>query len=164
MKANAEVLGHLQTALSMELAAVHQYLLHAHVLEDWGLDKLAAKMREEMREELGHADAFARRIVFLKGDPNMKAAKTPKRAQAIQDLFEADLADEEEAIRFYSQASQAADKAGDIGTRELFTKTVIEEEGHMAWLETQLALLNRLGEPAYLAMQIGDSGAQRGAQ
>lgn len=36
----------LQTALSMELTAVHQYLLLAQTLADWGIDKLAARMRE----------------------------------------------------------------------------------------------------------------------
>ena len=64
----------LQTALSMELTAVHQYLLHAHTLEDWGIDKLAARMREEMQEELGHAGAFIDRIMFLGGVPKLEAA------------------------------------------------------------------------------------------
>ena len=45
------------TALAMELTAVNQYLLHAHTLEDWGLDKLASRMREEMQEELAEKTA-----------------------------------------------------------------------------------------------------------
>ena len=40
----------LQTALSMELTAIQQYLLHTHVFGDWGLDRLAERMREEMGE------------------------------------------------------------------------------------------------------------------
>ena len=126
MNANAMTLERLQSALSMELTAVHQYLLHAHVVEDWGLDKLAAKMREEMQEELGHADAYLRRIMFLNGDPKMMPAKTPARAQALTDLFEADLADEREAIKFYTEAAELAGKNGDIGTRKLFEGTVLD--------------------------------------
>lgn len=160
MKGDPKVLEHLQTALSMELAAVHQYLLHAHVAEDWGLDRLAAKMREEMHEELDHADEFMRRIMFLEGTPEMKAAKTPQRAQAIADLFEADLRDEQDAIKFYTQAARAAREAEDIGTRDLFENTVIDEEGHMTWLETQLNLIKRLGEPVYLSMQISPPGEE----
>jgi bacterioferritin len=42
----------LQTALSMELTAIQQYRLHTHVLDDWGLDRLAERMREEMNSDL----------------------------------------------------------------------------------------------------------------
>jgi len=44
-KTKSKSLENLQKALSMELTASHQYLLHAHLLDDWGLDKLAEKMR-----------------------------------------------------------------------------------------------------------------------
>jgi len=67
----------LQTALSMELTAMHQYQLHAGVLEDWGLSLLAARMREEMQEELGHSEEYMNRILFLKGEPQLTMAKTP---------------------------------------------------------------------------------------
>jgi len=83
-------LENLQTALSMELTAVHQYLLHAHTLEDWGIDKLATKMREEMQEELDHAGAFIDRIMFLGGTPRLEAAKVPQKAESLKALFEAD--------------------------------------------------------------------------
>jgi bacterioferritin len=151
MTANSKTIERLQTALSMELAAVHQYMLHAHVLEDWGLDGLAAKMRSEMQEELGHAQEYTRRIMFLGGDPQLKAAKVPQRAQSLEDMFSADLADEEHAIRFYTEASQVAHEDGDIGSRMLFEKIVIDEEGHKAWLDLQLNLLRKIGEQAYFA-------------
>ncbi|GBE44807.1 MAG TPA: bacterioferritin [Rhizobiales bacterium] len=160
MSANAEVIKDLQTALSMELTAVNQYLLHALVCEDWGLGKLGAKMRAEMSEELGHAESFAQRIIFLKGDPELTPAKAPHRAQALEDMFEADLRDEEEAIVFYTKAARTADEAGDIGTRDIFERNAMDEEGHKAWLEQQLALLKRMGEPTFLALQIGDPAGQ----
>jgi len=160
MKAKQKTLDDLQTALSMELAAVNQYLLHAYVLEDWGLNRLAAKMREEMHEELGHAQSYVGRIMFLKGDPEVKAAKTPQRAQSLKDMFEADLADEEDAIKFYTKAANAAAEAGDIGTRTLFEKIVLDEEGHKAWLELQLDLLQRIGEATYIARHMDVEGPE----
>jgi bacterioferritin len=36
----------------MELTAIQQYRLHTHVLDDWGLDRLAERMREEMNSDL----------------------------------------------------------------------------------------------------------------
>lgn len=157
MKANDKVMNDLQKALSMELAAIHQYMLHAHVLEDWSVAALAAKMREEMSEEQGHADQFTRRIMFLKGDPVMKSAKTPVRATSLEKLFQTDLDDEQEAIAFYSAASRTAAEVGDIGTRQLFERIVLDEEGHMAWLEAQLALIRLIGEPAYVAHHLGSA-------
>ena len=106
--ADNETMKNLQKALHMELTAVHQYQLHSHVLDDWGLDKLAAQMRKELHEELGHSDLFIERILFLRGEPELQFYKKPKLASSLVDMFKSDLADEEEAIEFYTRASQHA--------------------------------------------------------
>lgn len=144
---------HLQKALAMEMNAIHQYLLHAHVFDDWGLDVLAGKMREEMNEELGHASRFIDRILFLESDPTIEAAK---RAQALDSLFCADLKEEKAAIEFYAEAAKAADEDRDIGTRVLFKETLMDEEGHKDWLPQQLTLVKRTGESAYMAQNMSD--------
>lgn len=141
----------LQRALSMELTATHQYQLHACVLDDWGMELLAGKMREELQEELGHSEEFLVRILFLKGDPQLSLQKTPVRAKSLKEMFETDLADEKEAIEFYTTASMQAAEDRDIGSRQLFERIAIDEEGHASWLELQLDLLERMGEPAYIA-------------
>jgi len=156
--ANTKTLANLQKALTMELTAAHQYQLHAHVLEDWGIDLLAAQMREEMQEELGHSDAFIERIMFLKGDVEVKFQKAPVRAQSLKDMFLADLEDEKDAIRFYTESAAQAAEESDIGSRVLFERIALDEEGHMAWLELQLDLINRMGEPAYIAKHISTPG------
>lgn len=148
---NDKTIENLNKALQMEMSAAHQYQLHAHVLEDWGLDKLAAQMRQEMQEELGHSDRFLERIMFLKGDPRIAFEKPPHRATSLIDMFKTDLADEEDAISFYSKAAKAADEVGDIGSRTLFEAIALDEEGHKGWLELQLDLIERLGEQAYSA-------------
>jgi len=150
-KTKSKSLENLQKALSMELTATHQYLLHAHLLDDWGLDKLAEKMRGEVQEELGHASEFINRILFLKGDPVVTEEKPAKRAKSLKQMFEADLLEEREAIRFYTQAVLDATAEGDIGTRKLFEQIVLDEEGHAAWLELQLELLERMGEQNFVA-------------
>ncbi len=147
----ARSLENLQTALSMELTATHQYQLHAAVLDDWGLSLLAAKMQEEMKEELGHSHEYMTRILFLKGSPELTLAKTPVLAPSLQKMFELDLADEKEAIEFYTKAASQASEDGDIGTRTLFERIALDEEQHMSWLELQLDLLQRMGEPAFIS-------------
>jgi len=155
---NDATLKNLNKALQMELSAAHQYQLHAHVLQDWGLEGLAAQMREEMAEETVHSDRFLERILFLKGDPQLEFQKKPQRAKKLVAMFKADLADEEEAIAFYTKAAQQAGEVGDIGSRKLFEGIVLEEEGHKAWLELQLDLIDRLGEAVYSARFIGSDG------
>lgn len=151
---NETTLKNLQKALQMELTAAHQYQLHAHVLDDWGLDKLAAQMRNEMQEELDHADTFINRIMFLNGKPDMEFHKKPVPAESLEAMFKADLVDEEGAIAFYTEAAKEAAQQADVGSRTLFEKILLEEEHHKAWLELQLSLLDRLGEKAYAAKYV----------
>lgn len=146
----------LQTALGMEMTAIHQYLLHAHVLADMGLDVLAERMRREMDEEMGHAGRFIDRILFLGGEPEIVAAKAPRRSPALRDMFSADLEEEKGAIAFYSDAAQAASEDRDIGTRMLFEQIVLDEEGHKDWLARQLDLLERMGEATYMVQYMSD--------
>lgn len=161
MTSNNQTVANLNKALQMEMSAAHQYQLHAHVLDDWGLDKLAMKMREEQDEEIGHSDLFIERILMLKGDPEIAFAKPPRRAASLVDMFKSDLADEVDAFGFYIQAAKDADAINDLGTRKLFEQIALDEEGHRAWLELQLDLIDRIGEDAYSAkyVSIGASEA-----
>ncbi|WP_424927312.1 bacterioferritin [Amaricoccus tamworthensis] len=151
---NEKIIEYLQRAVNMEMTAAHQYQLHAHTLDDWGLTKLATKMREEMTEEIGHSDRFIERLMFLKASPELAFDKAPRKAETLPEMFKSDLEDEEEAIQVYSKAAQHAAEVGDIGTRVLFEEIALDEEGHKAWLELQLDLIERLGEKTYAAKLI----------
>ncbi|UYV35649.1 bacterioferritin [Rhodobacteraceae bacterium D3-12] len=148
---NEKIIEYLQRAVKMEMTAAHQYQLHAHTLDDWGLTKLADQMREEMTEELGHSDLFIERLMFLKAKPEIGFDKAPIAAETLPDMFKGDLADEEEAISVYTKAAMHAAEVGEIGSRTLFEKVVLDEEGHKGWLELQLDLIERLGEKTYSA-------------
>lgn len=161
MTDRARSIANLQQALAMELTAVQQYLLHAHTLDDWGLDKLAARMRDEMQEELGHAGRFIDRILFLQGTPKLEPARAPEMADSLKALFSDDKAEEANAIAFYTRAAREAFEDDDIGTRTLFETIVTDEEGHWEWLDLQLDLLDRMGEPQFIAQYM--SGAENGA-
>ncbi len=138
---------------------MHQYQLHSHVLADWGMDKLAEKMREEVQEEMTHADSFIARLIFLGGAPRLSLASAIAPAENLKDLFEADLRDEKDAIDFYTQAARQADEDRDIGSKKLFEDIVLDEEGHMDWLDNQLKLIERMGEGLYMAHHLADAGA-----
>ena len=98
-----------------------------------------------------HSDLFIERILFLKGTPEICFAKLPERAETLNGMFKADLADEEDAIEFYTRAAREAYEVNDIGSRTLFEKIALDEEGHKSWLELQIDLIERIGEQAYSA-------------
>ena len=151
---NAKTQANLQKAIEMELGAVHQCQLHSHVLEDWGLSGLAREMQGEVAEEMGHSDRFIERLIFIGGTPVLTMKQELKPAPDLKTLFSRDLADEKEAIRFYSAAAKQADAEDDIGSRKLFEEIVMDEEGHMAWLELQLSLIERMGEALYISKHL----------
>ena len=151
---NDTTLKNLNTALQMELTAAHQYQLHAHVLDDWGLDKLAEKMREEFAEETEHSNLFLERMFELGGGPEMAFASTPKIAGSLKDMFNMDLVDEREATDFYTKAAKSAYEAGDLKSKRLFETIAIDEVGHQSWLELQLSLLERIGEQNYASKYV----------
>jgi len=161
MKGNNIVLQHLQRALTMELTAVNQYFLHAHTLGDWGYEKLAESMREEMSEEQGHAGRLIERILFLEGSPDVQTLDRISYPKSVRDMFQADLDDENEALRYYTKAAIDCRDSGDLGTHELFVSLLQDEEGHIDHLEKQIRLMDQLTEPLYLQMH-ASTGSEKG--
>jgi len=47
-----------------------------------------------------------------------------------------------------------SDSVGDYVSRQLFVKILDSEEEHIDWLETQLDLIERIGEPKYLLSKL----------
>ena len=63
--ADADVISAPNEVLTAELTAINQYFVHAKMLQDWGYDTLAGKVRAESIDEMKHADQLIERILFL---------------------------------------------------------------------------------------------------
>src|SRR5690606_2217275 len=149
MKGDPKVIDYLNQALRLELTAVNQYWLHFRLLEDWGFTRLAKKERAESIEEMHHADKLVDRIIFLDGFPNMQQLNALKIGQNIQEVLELDLEGEYAAKAHYSEAREVCRVAGDYVSMKLFEGLLIDEEGHINFLETQLRLLADIGIQKY---------------
>ncbi|XWN34282.1 MAG: bacterioferritin [Devosia sp.] len=149
MKGNARVIERLNEALFLELGAVNQYWLHYRLLDDWGLQKLAAKEREESIEEMNHADKIIERIIFLEGHPNLQTLAPLRIGTNVREVLDADLAGEYEARTSYSKSRDICREEKDYVTMKLFEDLLADEEGHIDFLETQIALLDKIGEERY---------------
>ena len=146
MKGDPKVIERLNEALFLELGAVNQYWLHYRLLEDWGYTKLAKKERAESIEEMQHADKLVARIIFLEGHPNLQQVGALRIGQNVKEVLEADLAGEYDARTAYKASRDVCYQAGDYVTMKLFEELLIDEEGHIDFLETQLELLSKLRE------------------
>lgn len=149
MKGDAKVIEYLNKALRSELTAVSQYWLHYRLQEDWGLGHMAKKSREESIEEMNHADKLITRIIFLGGHPNLQSLDPLRIGQTPKETLECDLAAEQEAQALYKEATEYCRTVGDYVSMELFKDLLIDEEGHIDFLETQIELHDRVGAENY---------------
>jgi len=154
MKGDAKVIEFLNKALYNELTAINQYFLHSRMLKNWGLKELAQHEYEESIDEMKHADALTERILFLEGLPNYQALGKLRIGEGPREILECDLALELDALPVLRDAIAHCEQASDFTSRELFAKILASEEEHVDWIETQLDLVNRLGEQNYLAQQL----------
>ena len=154
MKGDAKVIEFLNEALFNELTAINQYFLHAKMLKNWGLKELADHEYHESIDEMKHADALAERILFLEGLPNFQALGKLRIGEDPRELLECDLALELEAVPLLREAIAHCETVGDYVSRKLFADILDSEEEHIDWLETQLSLIQRIGEANYLAQQL----------
>ncbi|MBV2208700.1 MAG: bacterioferritin [Thermomonas sp.] len=157
MKGDAKVIGYLNKALYNELTAINQYFLHAKMLKNWGLLALAAHEHHESIDEMKHADMLAERILFLDGLPNFQALGKLKIGETPAEILRCDLALEMEAVPLLREAIAYCESIADFGSRKIFADILDSEEEHIDWLETQISLVDRLGEQNYLAQQMENS-------
>ncbi|MCO6387358.1 MAG: bacterioferritin [Aliihoeflea sp.] len=149
MKGEPRIIERLNEALFLELGAVNQYWLHYRLLDDWGYGKLAKKERAESIEEMHHADRIIERIIFLEGHPNLQKVGALRIGQNVKEVLEADLAGEYDARTSYKKSREICQEMGDYVTMKLFEELLADEEGHIDFLETQLELLEKLGDEKY---------------
>ena len=154
MKGDAKVIEFLNKALYNELTAINQYFLHAKMLKNWGLKELAAHEYHESIDEMKHADKLSERILFLEGLPNFQALGRLRIGENPVELLRADLALELDGVPLLREAIAYCETANDYVSRKLFADILDSEEEHIDWIETQLSLIERIGEANYLAQQL----------
>ena len=157
MKGDAKVIEYLNKALYNEFTAINQYFLHAKMLKNWGLNELAQHEYEESIDEMKHADKLSERILFLDGLPNFQILGKLRIGENPRELLECDLALEYEALPTLREAIAHCEAVNDYVSRKLFADILESEEEHIDWIETQLSLVERLGEQNYLAQQLDRS-------
>ena len=151
---DTDVIKYLNTVLKNELTAINQYFLHAKMLEDWGMLRVAAHERAESVDEMKHAEALMERILFLEGLPNLQDLGSLRVGQDVKEILECDLQLEMEALPELRDAIAHCERIGDFVSRHLFREILGSEEEHIDWIETQLDLIVKTGIENYIQEQM----------
>ena len=156
MQGDADVIELLNEVLTAELTAVNQYFLDAKMYSNWGYERLGAKFRDESIDEMKDADELIARILYLDGMPNVQRLGAVRVGETPLEKLNLALELEREAIERLNRGIALCTERGDNGSRDLLEDILEGEEEHADWLESQLELVNQVGEAHYLAQQIRD--------
>ena len=150
MQGDTRVIEFLNEQLTAELTAINQYFLHAKMQENWGYTVLAKHTKHESIDEMKHAELLTDRILFLEGLPNYQRLFALRIGETVPEQFKCDLLVELEAVDRLRRGIEYMRSIGDVTSANIFEDILADEEQHVDYLETQIELVEKLGEPLYL--------------
>lgn len=142
----------LNEAVADELAAVHQYMYFHFQCDDQGYDLLAGLFKRTAVEEMIHIEKLSERILFLKGDVELKAAQECQQIHDCKDMLKMAAKMEEDSARDYNKFANECSANADSKSKQLFEELVGDEERHFDQYDTELDHLAKFGDE-YLALQ-----------
>lgn len=151
MQGDPDVLRLLNEQLTSELTAINQYFLHSKMQHSWGFTELATRTRAESFEEMAHAEWITDRILLLDGLPNYQRLFSLQAGQTLREQFESDLAIELEVAARLKPGIVMCREKQDSTSATLLERIMADEEKHIDYLQTQMELMDKLGEALYAA-------------
>lgn len=142
----------LNRAVADELSAVHQYMYFHFHCDDQGYDLLAGLFKRTAIEEMVHIERLAERILFLKGEVEMKASAEVKKITDVQEMLKLAASMEEKSAKDYNQWANECSANADSVSKKLFEDLVADEERHFDQYDTELENMAKFGD-RYLALQ-----------
>ncbi|MCB0731418.1 MAG: bacterioferritin [Ignavibacteriae bacterium] len=142
----------LNKAIADELWAVHQYMYFHFHCDDQGYNLLATLFKRTAIEEMMHVEKCAERILFLKGEVEMKAAQEVKKIHKVKEMLEMAAKMEEESAKDYNIWANECSANADSMTKQVFESLVSDEERHFDQYDSELENLAKFGDN-YLALQ-----------
>lgn len=156
MQGDPAVVELLNDVLTAELTSANQYFLDAKMLDNWGYLRLGEHFRAESISEMKDADELIERILYLDGHPNVQRIGAIRTGETAPEKLALALALERESIDRLNRGFLTCAEHGDGGSRLMLEGILPGEEDHADWLETQLALIEQVGQAHYLSQQIRD--------
>ncbi|SIS38202.1 bacterioferritin [Insolitispirillum peregrinum] len=159
MQGKQIIIDRLNTLLAGELSAADQYFVHAHMYEDWGLNKLYERIKHEQQDELEHCQELIKRILFLGGVPDLVTRDAIHVGHDVPSMLQSDLNVEISVVAALKDAIALCEREQDYQTREILLKMLEDTEiDHGYWLEKQLGLIEKIGLQNYQQSMMGSAG------
>lgn len=152
----------LNRAIADEITALHQYMYFHFHCDDQGYDLLAGLFKRTAIEEMMHVERLAERILFLKGEVELKASAAVEKVQDVSKMLEMARQMEVDSARSYNLWANECSANADSASKKIFEDLVVDEERHYDQYDIELDNLKRFGE-RYLALQSIERSRNRGA-
>lgn len=142
----------LNKAVAEELYAVHQYMYFHFHCDDQGYSPLAKLFKMGAIEEMMHIEKLSERIIFLKGDVEMKASEEVKKIQDVKEMLKLAAKMESDSADAYNKWANECAKNADAVSKKIFEELVADEEKHFEQYDIEIENLKKFGDN-YLALQ-----------
>jgi bacterioferritin len=152
----------LNKAVGDELSAVHQYMYFHFHCDDQGYDLLAGLFKRTAIDEMLHVERLAERILFLKGEVEMKVKDEVQPIKDVKEMLKKAAKMEEESAKDYNIWANECSANADSVSKKLFEDLVTEEERHYDQYDTELENMAKFGDN-YLALQSIERSKSRAA-
>lgn len=142
----------LNKAVADELLAVHQYMYFHFRCDDMGFDLVSNLFKRVAIQEMMHVEQLAERILFLKGEVEMKASGEVLKIHDVKGMLEQAVKMESKSVDDYNEWARTCAEHADSVSKKVFEALTAEEEVHQDQFETELDNLEKFGDH-YLALQ-----------
>ena len=142
VKRREEIIQLLTKAYWMEIETVVNYIANSTNPDGVRAQEIIESLADDIQQELGHAQQFARRIKELYGvvpgsegfRPEQAYLQPPAEQTDIVHVIKGVIEAERGAITFYNQVIEAADGV-DWVTQDMVIQILHEEQGHLRLFE-----------------------------
>ena len=142
----------LNKAIADELSAVHQYMYFHFHCDDQGYDLLAGLFKRTAIEEMIHIERLAERVLFLRGEVEMKASHEVQKIHDVKETLKLAADMETASANDYNKWANECSANADSVSKKLFESLVEDEERHFDQYDVEMENLRKFGDN-YLALQ-----------
>ena len=130
-----------------------QHSIHAQLLANRGLTKLADMIMAESDEEWAEAKKVNARLIELGEMPVVEIENYPVITD-VKEMLEYDCKDAAAALPEMSKALALFDD--DYVTKAMIQEFIIDEQEHYNWVKGHLCLIEQIGIENYIIEMLGD--------
>lgn len=135
-----EVVSLLKEAYNDEMETVMNYMANAILLETIRGEEVAESLKEDIQEELTHAEELGYRLRYYGERPPasmeftaaQESLQPPEDTADVLSVIEGVIEAESDAIETYEELVEAAAEADDYVTEDLAVELLAEEQAHKA--------------------------------